>query len=313
MAGNAMILKHASNVPQCAAAMETLLRDAGLPAGVFTNLYATHAQAERIIADPRVCGVTLTGSEAAGSRVASLAGKHVKKVVLELGGSDPMIVLDEVDVNHAVQGALMGRLGVSGQVCVGDKRMIILDSVYSEFVTKLRGAIEALRPGDPMEASTTLAPLSSQGAADTVRAQIGKAVEHGAVATSVGPPVPAMGAFVQPTILTGVTPDNPIYSEEIFGPVLTLFRVRDEAEAIRLANDSPFGLAASVYSTNIARAVEVAKQVEAGMVTVNRPTIPPLDVPFGGTKRSGHGRELGEAGIKEFMNQKVINGIGVAQ
>ena len=313
MAGNVVVLKHASIVPQCAAAIETLMNDAGLPAGVFTNLYVTHAQAERIIADRRVCGVTLTGSESAGAKVAAQAGRHVKKCVLELGGSDAMLVLDDADLDQAVQGAMLGRLTISGQACVGDKRMIVADAVYDEFVARLTAAISALRPGDPMDESTTFAPVSSQSAADTVKEQISEAVAHGATATPIGEPVPDKGAFVQPTILTGLTADNPVYYQEIFGPALSLFRASDDAEAIRLANDSPYGLGGSVYSTDTARAVAVAEQMEAGYVTINRPTIPIPGLPFGGTKLSGYGRELGAAGIKEFMNQKVINGAGVAE
>jgi succinate-semialdehyde dehydrogenase/glutarate-semialdehyde dehydrogenase len=313
MAGNVVVLKHASIVPQCAAALETLMRDAGLPAGVFTNLYATHAQAERIIADPRVCGVTLTGSEAAGAEVAAQAGMHVKKSVLELGGSDAMIVLGDADLDQAVQGAMLGRLTLSGQACVGDKRMIVADSLYNEFVTRLTGAVQALHPGGPMDPSTTLAPLSSQAAADTVKEQIRQAVAHGASATAIGEPIPAQGAFVQPTLLTGVTEDNPVYTQEIFGPVLMLFRFRDDAEAIRLANNTPFGLGASVYSTNMAHAFAVAEQLEAGAVTINQPTLPSPSIPFGGMKNSGYGRELGADGIREFMNHKVINGARVAE
>jgi succinate-semialdehyde dehydrogenase/glutarate-semialdehyde dehydrogenase len=313
MAGNVVILKHASNVPQCAAAIETLMRDAGLPVGVFTNLYATHAQAERIIADPRVCGVTLTGSEAAGAGVAAQAGRYVKKSVLELGGSDAMIVLADADLDQAVQGALLGRLSASGQACIADKRMIIADTLYDEFVTKLTTATQSLHPGDPMDPNTTLAPVSSQAAADTVKEQIREAVAHGASAIPLGEPVPAQGAFVQPTILTGVTEHNPVYTQEIFGPVLMLFRFRDEAEAIRLANNTPFGLGASVYSTNMGHAFAVAEQLEAGAVTINQPTMPVASLPFGGMKRSGYGREMGPDGIREFMNHKVINGARVAE
>jgi succinate-semialdehyde dehydrogenase/glutarate-semialdehyde dehydrogenase len=313
MAGNVVVLKHASIVPQCAAAIETLMRDAGLPAGVFTNLYATHAQAERIIADPRVCGVTVTGSEAAGATVAAQAGRHVKKSVLELGGSDAMLVLGDADLDHAVRGAMLGRLTLSGQACVGDKRMIVADSLYDAFVAELTAAIQALRPGDPLDPATTLAPVSSQSAADTIKEQIRAAVAHGATATAVGEPVPARGAFVQPTILTGVTSDNPVYTQEIFGPVLMLFRVSDDDAAVRLANDTPFGLGASVYSTDVAHAVAVAARLEAGAVTINQPTMPSPAIPFGGIKNSGYGRELGAAGIKEFVNHKVINGARVAE
>jgi succinate-semialdehyde dehydrogenase/glutarate-semialdehyde dehydrogenase len=313
MAGNTVILKHASNVPQCSAAIEQLMKDAGLPDGVFTNLYATHDQSDRIIADPRVCGVTLTGSEAAGAKVAAQAGLHVKKSVLELGGSDAMLVLDDADLDHAVKGAMMGRLTLSGQACVGDKRMIIADSIYDAFVAGLTAAIGSLQPGDPMDLNTTFAPVSSQSAADTVKEQISEAVAHGATATEAGKPVPTHGAFVQPTILTGVTPDNPIYNQEIFGPVLMLFRFKDEAEAIQLANGTRFGLGGSVYSTNIAHAFAVAKELEAGAVTINQPTMPSPAIPFGGMKNSGYGREMGADGIREFMNHKTINGARVGE
>ena len=263
MAGNTVILKHASNVPQCSAAVEKLMKNTGLPDGAFTNLYATHVQSDRIIADPRVCGVTLTGSEAAGSKVAAQAGQYVKKSVLELGGSDAMLVLDDA--------------------------------------------------GDPMDPNTTFAPVSSQSAADTIKEQIREAVAHGATATEVGKPVPAQGAFVQPTILTSVTPDNPIYNQEIFGPVLMLFRFSDEAEAIKIANGTQFGLGGSVYSTNMAHAFAVARQLEAGAVTINQPTMPSPAIPFGGVKNSGYGREMGADGIREFTNHKTINGARVAE
>ena len=313
MAGNTVILKHASNVPQCSAAIENLMKDVGLPDGVFTNLYATHAQSDRIIADPRVCGVTLTGSEAAGSKVAAQAGKYVKKSVLELGGSDAMIVLADADLEHAVQGAMMGRLTLSGQACVGDKRMIVADSIYDAFVAGLTAAIESLQPGDPMDMNTTFAPVSSQSAADTIKEQIREAVAHGATATEVGKPVPSQGAFVQPTLLTGITPDNPIFNQEIFGPVLMLLPFKDEAEAIQLANSTQFGLGGSVYSTDIAHAFKVAKQLEAGAVTINQPTMPSPAIPFGGMKNSGYGREMGADGIREFTNHKTINGARVAE
>jgi succinate-semialdehyde dehydrogenase/glutarate-semialdehyde dehydrogenase len=287
--------------------MEQLIGDAGFPEGLFTNLFATRAHIERILSDPRVAGVTLTGSEAAGARVAETAGKYVKKCVLELGGSDAMIVLDDADVDHAVRGAMMGRLLIGGQVCVGDKLLVIADALYDEFAAKLTASVEALNPGDPMDPDTTFAPLSSQGAADTVKAQIADAVAHGATATEIGKPVPATGAFVQPTMLTGLTPDNPVFYQEIFGPVLSLFRTADEDEAIAIANDSPYGLGGSVYSTNIERAVKVPERIEAGAITINKPTIASPELPFGGIKLFGYGREFGDSGIKEFTNAKVIN------
>jgi succinate-semialdehyde dehydrogenase/glutarate-semialdehyde dehydrogenase len=308
MAGNTVILKHAPNVPQCSAAAEKLFKDAGLPEGVFTNLYISHDQSDRIIADSRVCGVTLTGSGAAGAQVAAQAGKYLKRVVLELGGSDAMIVLDNTDIDTAVRGAMMGRLTLSGQACVEDKRMFIANSVYDEFYAKLTGTINALIPGDPMDPKTTFAPVSSQQAEEQVKSQINEAVAHGATATQVGVPVPAQGAFVQPTILTNVTVDNPIFNQEIFGPVLMLFRFSDEEEAIERANSTQFGLGGSVYSDNMTHAYEVAKKIVAGAISINQPTIPSPALPFGGVKNSGIGRELGVDGIKEFMNHKTING-----
>jgi len=312
MAGNTVILKHASIVPQCSAAIEKLMQDAGLPDGVFTNLYVTHEQSDRIIADPRVCGVTLTGSEAAGAHVAAQAGKYIKKSVLELGGSDGMVVLADANLEQAVKGAMMGRLTLSGQACVGDKRMIVADSIYDAFLAGITAAIQSLQPGDPMDLNTTLAPVSSQSAADTIKEQIRNAVVHGATATQVGKPVPTQGAFVQPTILTGVTPNNPIFNQEIFGPVIMLFRFSDEAEAIRLANSTQFGLGASVYATDISHAYAVAKQLEAGAVTINQPTMPSPAIPFGGIKNSGYGREMGADGIREFTNHKTIYGARAA-
>ena len=216
-------------------------------------------------------------------------------------------------VGQVVQCAMLGRLSASGQACISAKRMIVADSIYDEFLSGVTAAIDGLEPGDPMDLKTTLAPVSSKSAAEMIKEQVGQAVVHGAKATEVGQRVPAQGAFVQPTILTGVTPENPVYSQEIFGPVLTLFRFTDEAEAIKLANDTQFGLGASVYSSDTAHAFAVAEQLEAGTVTINQPTIPVASLPFGGTKRSGYGREMGVAGIREFVNPKVINGARLAQ
>ncbi|QTF08224.1 NAD-dependent succinate-semialdehyde dehydrogenase [Brenneria izadpanahii] len=306
-AGNTVLLKHASNVPQSAARFERLMLEAGLPAGGFKNLYATRTQIELILNDPRVHGVALTGSEDAGALVAQQAAKALKKSTLELGGADAFVVLADAELEKTAKWAVFGRHWNGGQVCVSSKRMIIVDDVYDDFLKLYTDGVAALRTGDPMSAETTLAPLSSQKAADEVKEKIQFAVDHGATATEVGPKVPENGAFVQPTILTNVTPDNPAYSMEFFGPVSMLFRAKDEADAIRIANDSPFGLGGSVFTQDAQRGAEVAKKISTGMVFVNHPTMVKADLPFGGLRRSGYGRELIGLGIKEFVNHKLID------
>ncbi|OUR71580.1 succinate-semialdehyde dehydrogenase [Methylophaga sp. 41_12_T18] len=305
-AGNTLLLKHASNVPQCADTFQQLMIDAGLPKGVFRNLYATRDQVNTIIADSRVRGVALTGSEGAGQVVASQAGKAMKKSTLELGGADAFVVLADAELEKTVKWAVFGRHWNAGQVCVSSKRMIIVDSVYDEFMERYANGVASLRTGDPMNPATTLAPLSSQGAADEVKDNIKKAVEFGATATEVGPNVPTKGAFVQPTILTNITPDNPAYYWEFFGPVSMIFRAKDEADAVRIANDSPFGLGGSVFGQNEDHAEKVAKQISTGMVYVNHPTAVKADLPFGGVRNSGYGRELIDLGLKEFVNHKLV-------
>lgn len=308
MAGNTVVLKHAHNVPQCALAMEKVMADAGAMPGLFTNLFINYEQSAAVINDPRVCGVTITGSTGAGKIVGQEAGKGVKKVVLELGGCDPMMVLEDADLPTAIKGAMLGRLTLSGQACTGDKRMIVHESIYDAFKQGVTEAINQLNPGDPMLKTTTLAPVCSVEAANKVREQIALAVTNGAKAEPVGKPVPSdCAAFVQPTILTNVNPGNPLFGEEIFGPVLTLYSYSDESEAIKLANNTPYGLAASVYSKNAEHALKVGSQIEAGMITINVPSMPTPSVPFGGIKESGHGRELGRSGITDFTNQKYVN------
>ena len=304
-AGNTMLLKHASNVPQSAARFEKLMHAAGLPAGAFINLYPTREQIEMILNDPRVHGVALTGSEEAGGVVASQAAKALKKSTLELGGSDAFVVLADADVDKAVKWAVFGRHWNAGQVCVSSKRIIVADEIYDEFMEKYTKGVAALKAGDPMDPATTLAPLSSQGAADLVRDKIAKAVAAGAKAQQVGPKVPVRGAFVQPTILTGVADANPARLWEFFGPVSMIFRARDDDDAVRIANDTPFGLGGSVFSKDAKHARAVADRIETGMVFVNHPTMVKADIPFGGIKRSGYGRELIGLGIKEFVNHKV--------
>ena len=305
-AGNVILLKHASNVPQSAAAFEKLMQETGLPAGCFQNLYATRGQIETIINDPRVQGVALTGSEGAGALVAAQAGRALKKSTMELGGSDAFIVLDDADLDKAVKWAVFGRHWNGGQVCCSSKRIIVHESVHDEFIRRYTEGVAQLKAGDPLEASTTLAPLSSQQAADDVRRWIDEAVAHGATATVIGAEVPRQGAFVRPVLLTGVKPGNPVYHHEFFGPVSMIFKVKDEDEAIRLANDSPFGLGGSVFTQDIERGKRVAAQISTGMVYINHPTAVKADLPFGGIRRSGYGRELIGLGLKEFVNHKLV-------
>jgi len=305
-AGNTMLLKHASNVPQCAAAFDQLMRDAGLPNGAFRNLFATRQQVEKIINDPRVHGVALTGSEGAGAIIAAQAGKALKKTTMELGGSDAFVVLADAELDKTVSWAVFGRHWNAGQVCVSSKRMIVVDEVYDAFLSRYIEGVAQLKAGDPFDPSTTLAPLSSQAAADEIRAKIREAVSHGATATEMGPKVPSRGAFVQPTILSNLTPDNPAYYWEFFGPVTMIFRAKSEEEAIQIANDSPYGLGGSVFTADPQHGAEVAGRISTGMVFVNHPTSPKADLPFGGIRRSGFGRELTDLGIKEFVNHKLI-------
>lgn len=310
-AGNTLLLKHASNVPQSAAAFEQLMREAGLPEGAFKNLYATRQQLETIINDPRVHGVALTGSEAAGAVVAAQAGKALKKSTMELGGADAFVVLADAELAKTVKWAVFGRHWNGGQVCVSSKRMIVVDAVHDEFLRRYTQGVAELRAGDPFDPATTLAPLSSQTAADEVKEKIRQAVAHGAIATEVGPKVPSQGAFVQPTILTHVTADNPAYYWEFFGPVSMILRARDEDDAVRIANDSPFGLGGSVFTADTRRGAKIAARISTGMVFVNHPTMVKADLPFGGVRRSGYGRELLGLGLKEFVNHKLIDVVDI--
>lgn len=305
-AGNVVVLKHASNVPQCAALFEKLMLEAGLPVGAFKNLYATRPQIERIINDPRVHGVALTGSEEAGSLVAAQAGKALKKSTMELGGADAFVVLADADIDKAVRWAVFGRHWNAGQVCCSSKRIIVVEAIYDEFIRRYTAGVAKLKAGDPMDPATTLAPLSSQGAADELRKKIAQAVADGATLTEIGAEVPKQGAFVRPVMLTGITKDNPAYHQELFGPVSMIFKAKDEDEAIAIANDSPFGLGGSVFTQDIAHGMEVARRISTGMVYINHPTAVKADLPFGGVRRSGYGRELIGLGLKEFVNHKLI-------
>ncbi|MGY1734033.1 NAD-dependent succinate-semialdehyde dehydrogenase [Geodermatophilus sp. SYSU D01045] len=304
--GNTVILKHAEIVPQCALAIEQLFTDAGAPEGVFTNTFLRIADVEQVIADPRIAGVTLTGSERAGSAVGALAGKHLKKSVLELGGSDPFIVLDAENVGATVKAATTGRMQNSGQACIAAKRLIVTEDAYEPFVAGLQQAFSTFAPGDPADAGTTLAPLSSEQAAKDLHAQIQDAVDKGATVLAGGGRPDHPGAFVEPTLLTDVTPEMRAYHEELFGPAAVVYRVKDADEAVALANDSVYGLGATVMSSDLDRARAVAERIEAGMVWINQPTGSSPELPFGGIKRSGYGRELSELAVFEFANRRLL-------
>lgn len=304
--GNTIILKHASNCPQSALAFAELIEEAGLPVGCYQNVFANKDQIQQIITDERVRGASLTGSEGAGSAVASGAGKHLKKSILELGGSDPFIVLDSQDLDATVSAAVAGRMANSGQSCIASKRLIVLEEHYGRFVELLTQQMSQFVAGDPHDEATSMAPLSSEQAAQDLMEQVQDAVDNGATVHTGGHRVDRAGAFVEPTVLTGVTPKMRAYSEELFGPVAVVYQVADEDEAIALANDSSFGLGGTVVSDDIENAQRVADRIDTGMVWINRATWTEPDLPFGGTKRSGVGRELGAEGILEFVNKKLI-------
>jgi succinate-semialdehyde dehydrogenase / glutarate-semialdehyde dehydrogenase len=305
--GNTILLKHASICPRSAAAIEQVLLDAGVPADAYVNVYASSRQVPWILADPRIQGVSLTGSEQAGISVAAEAGRNLKRCVLELGGSDPLIVLDTNDMDETVKATATARMRNCGQSCNAPKRMIVLDDIYEEFVDRLtKHVADYYQPGDPADPATTLPPLASVPAADEVAAQVETAIRQGATLRAGGHRIERPGAYLEATVLTDVTPEMDAYYEEIFGPVVLVFRARTEDEAIAIANDSPFGLGASVFGTDPERSRRVAEQIESGMVYLNRSGGSQADLPFGGIKRSGMGRELGSLGIEEFMNKKAI-------
>ena len=301
--GNTILLKHAGQCPESAAAMEQIFRDAGFPAGAYVNLYAAHEQIERIIADPRVQGVSLTGSERAGAEVAAIAGRHLKKVVLELGGSDPFILLSTNDLDAAAQAAVDARLDNSGQSCNAAKRFIVADELYEPFLETFTAKLAAVEAADPTSTDAALGPLSSLEAAERLDEQVKRAVEHGARLVHGGS---RDGAFFPTTVLTDITPDNPASKEEFFGPVAQVYRAKDEADAVRIANDIPYGLGSYVYTTDGEQALRVADSIEAGRVFVNVVLADGAELPFGGVKRSGTGREMGRLGADEFVNKKLI-------
>ncbi len=306
MLGNTVLLKHAPNCPQSALLMEEIFRQAGLPEDAYINVFATNEQIADMIADPRVQGVSLTGSERAGTSVAETAGRNLKKVVLELGGSDVFVVLDTDDMDATVKTATRARLSNAGQACNSPKRFIVTEPNYDEFVAKLAESFKATPTGDPLDAKTVLGPLSSQSAADSLIEQIEDAIAKGATLLAGGKKIDGPGSYVEPTLLVDVTPEMRAYSEELFGPVGVVYKVATADEAVELANSSSYGLSGSVWSTDLDGAREVADRLDVGMAFVNEhgTTLPGL--PFGGVKRSGVGRELGPWGMDEFVNKKLV-------
>jgi succinate-semialdehyde dehydrogenase/glutarate-semialdehyde dehydrogenase len=307
MVGNVLLLKPAENVPQVALAFARLFEEAGAPAGVYTNIFASIDQVGRVIEDPRVRGVTLTGSERAGAAVAERAGRHLKKVVLELGGSDPMIVLEDAPLEWTLDGALAGRMVNTGQCCVGTKRIIVIGKERGEaFLGGFVKRMAALKPGDPADRSTSLAPISSERALENLLGQIELARKNGATVAVGGQRIDRPGFYLEPTVLTNITEKNPIYTQELFGPVACFYVVKDEKEAIRLANATPFGLGGSIFTADVERGRKLASQIESGMVFINQPIRTGAELPFGGIKNSGFGRELSELGFDEFVNKRLI-------
>ena len=301
--GNPILLKHAPQCPESAEAIEQLYQQAGFPADAYINIYATNEQIESVIADPRVRGVSLTGSERAGAAVAEIAGRNLKKVVLELGGSDPFILLSTDDLDGAVENAVAARVDNTGQSCNAAKRFIVVDELYEPFLEKFTAAITAVKPGDPSSPDTEIGPLSSSTATERLDDQVRRAVDGGAKLVAGGD---RDGNFFSTTVLTDIGPDNEARYEEFFGPVASVYRVGSEEEAVALANDTPFGLGSYVMTTDPEQALRVADRIEAGMVFVNLVGADGAELPFGGVKRSGFGRELGRYGIDEFVNKKLI-------
>jgi succinate-semialdehyde dehydrogenase / glutarate-semialdehyde dehydrogenase len=305
--GNTILLKHAPQCPESSAAMEKIFHEAGVPEDAYINVYATNDQIAGVIADSRVQGVSLTGSGRAGAAVAEIAGRNLKKVVLELGGSDPFLVLKADDMDTVVEAAVGGRLENTGQACNAAKRFIVLDDYYDSFVEKFTAALTAVEPGDPKAEGTTIGPLSSANAADRLEDQLKTALDGGAKLAAGGG---REGNFFKTTVLTDITPDNPAYQEEFFGPVAQVYKVGSEDEAVRLANDTPYGLGSYVFTTDSDQALRVADQIEAGMVFINAVGAEGVELPFGGVKASGFGRELGRFGADEFVNKKLIRVAG---
>lgn len=304
--GNTILLKHAPQCPESARAIEQIFRDAGAAQGLYTNIFASNEQVSELIEDPRVLGVSLTGSERAGAAVAEQAGRHLKKVVLELGGSDPYLVLADADLEQAVAHAIQGRFGNCGQACNAAKRIIVEDAVYDAFLAAFEQGIQSIKVGDPMADDTVMGPMSSEQALRNLDGQVQDAISQGARLVTGGKRLDQPGAWYAPTLLVDVTPDMRIFHEELFGPVAVVYRASDLEEAIALANDSQYGLGAVIQTTDPVRAQALADRLEVGMVHINEPPGSEAELPFGGVKRSGFGRELGRAGMDEFVNRQMV-------
>lgn len=308
MVGNVLLLKHAENVPQSALAFARLFEEAGAPAGVYTNIFASIEQVGKLIEDPRVRGVTVTGSERAGAAVAERAGRYLKKSVMEMGGSDPLVVLEDAPLESTLDSALFGRMFNAGQCCVGSKRIIVVGKERGNaFLDGFIQRMASLEPGDPEDPKTTLGPLASEKALNLLLDQIRLAKRDGGKIALGGGRIDRPGFYLEPTVLTHITQDNVIYTQELFGPVAAFYVVENEGEAIDLANATPFGLGASVFTDDIERGRRVAAKIDSGMVFINQPVWTAAELPFGGIKNSGFGRELSELGFGEFVNQKLIN------
>jgi succinate-semialdehyde dehydrogenase/glutarate-semialdehyde dehydrogenase len=306
VAGNTGLLKHASSVPLCALAIESVFREAGFPEGVFRTLMIPSSRVAGVIADPRVHAVTLTGSESAGREVAATAARHIKKSLLELGGSDPFIVLEDADLELALDNAVTSRFLNTGQSCIAAKRFILVEAIADEFVRRFRATVEALILGDPMDPDTHIGPLARIDLRDTLHRQVIDSISAGAVAVTGCNPEARAGAWYQPSILDRVAPGMPAWSEELFGPVALIIRAADEDEAVRVANDTDFGLGGSVWTSDSTRGERIARQLECGCAFVNGMVKSDPRLPFGGIKHSGYGRELSQLGIREFVNAKTI-------
>jgi len=306
MAGNTIVLKTASNIPQCAQAFEDLFTKVNAPQGIYQNLFLSGKDTSALVADERIKGVSLTGSDAAGASIAKIAGEHIKKSVLELGGTDPMIVLNDADIEKVMAGTINGRLRNAGQACTSSKRIIVQEEIYQTYLERITNHVNQLKVGNPMEEDTDMGPVSSASALETLLDQVSSSVEKGATLITGGKQLGTEGSFMTPTILTDLKPGMKAYDQEVFGPVVCIIKVKTVDEAIAIANDTVYGLGASIYTEDIELAHTIARRIDSGMVYINKQVSSSPELPFGGTKRSGYGRELSKAGILEFINKKLV-------
>ena len=306
MAGNTILLKTASNIPQCAQAFEDLFTKVNAPKGIYQNLFISGGETSALVEHNLIKGVSLTGSDAAGASIARVAGANIKKTVLELGGTDPMIVLNDADLDKVMGGTINGRLRNAGQACTSSKRILVQEGIYDNYLEKITAHIKQIKVGNPLDEDTDMGPVSSASALQKLLNQVEDSVSKGATLITGGHQIDTAGFFMEPTILTDLKPGMKAYDEEVFGPVVCIIKVKTIEEAIEIANDTAYGLGASIYSENVSLAQEIARCIESGMVYINKQVSSSPDLPFGGTKRSGYGRELSKEGISEFINKKLI-------